>query len=181
MIGKYTKKYLKRRNFAEKMNYYLNIGTNIGDRHANIARAVAEIAERLGAQPAVSAPIESEPWGFVSPHRFVNVGLRIESDAKPDEVLRELRAIEAAMGSTSHRNADGSYADRVVDIDIIAIDEMVIDTPELTVPHPRMEQREFVLAPMAEIAPEWHHPMNRLTAKELLERLARGQDAPCRP
>ena len=170
-----------KRNFAEKMRYYINIGTNLGDLGANVARAVAEIRARLSVAVRESTPVYSEAWGYESEHGYMNVGAAFDTEECPVAVLRELRGIEVAMGSASHRNADGSYADRIVDIDVIAIDELVIDTPELTVPHPRMEQRDFVLAPLAELAPEWRHPVIGVTARELLERLSRGRDAADRP
>lgn len=163
------------------MRYYINIGTNLGDLGANVARAVAEIRARLGVAVRESAPVYSEAWGYESEHGYMNVGAAFDTEECPVAVLRELRGIEVAMGSANHRNADGSYADRIVDIDVIAIDELEIDTPELTVPHPRMEQRDFVLAPLAELAPEWRHPVIGVTARELLERLSRGRDAADRP
>lgn len=153
------------------MRYYLNIGSNIGDRHENISRAVAEIASRLLTEVVQSAPFESEPWGYESENRFINVGVAFDSEKEPQEVQSELHGIEVAMGSACHRHAEGSYADRIIDIDVIAIDDMEIDTAALTIPHPRMEQREFVLVPMAEIAPEWCHPKTRLTAAEMLAAL----------
>ena len=150
------------------MRYYLNIGTNMGDRKGNVALAVAEIAARFSAEVVQSAPFESEPWGYESENSFINVGVALDSEKEPQEVLGELHGIEVAMGSACHRNADGTYADRIIDIDVIAIDDMEIDTAALTIPHPRMEQREFVLVPMEEIAPEWRHPKSGLTAAEML-------------
>ena len=163
------------------MRYYINIGTNLGDLAANVRSALTMIGLRLGVNVRQSIPICTDAWGYESEHRYMNVGASFDTAQRPEAVLRELRGIEASMGSASHRNADGSYADRIVDIDVIAIDEMVIATPELTVPHPRMEQRNFVLVPMAELAPEWRHPIVGLTARELLERLSRGQGAADRP
>ena len=154
------------------LNYFLNIGTNIGDRMANVDHAVALIERSFGCAVRRSSPFYSAPWGFVSPNRFVNVGLLLPTAETPENTLRMLHAVEESMGSASHRNADGSYADRIIDIDIIAIDDLVISSESRVVPHPRMTERDFVLAPMAEIAPRWRHPLTGLTAAEMLAALA---------
>ncbi len=129
------------------------------------------IRRRFDCDVRVSTPVESAPWGFVSVNDFVNVGVAFASEAEPHYVLGALHSIELEMGCATHRNPDGSYADRLIDIDIIAVDEMVIDTPELVVPHPRMSERDFVLAPMAELAPQWRHPILHNTAGQLLQKL----------
>ncbi len=152
---------------------YLNIGSNIGDRMALIERAVAAVVARVPRCVCrVSTPVESEPWGYDSANRYINVGVALEHvDLTPLELLRECRAVERTISPASHRDAAGGYADRMIDIDLIAFDDVVMDCPELTLPHPRMHLRDFVLLPQAELAPMWMHPMFRLTAAELLERL----------
>lgn len=157
------------------MTAYLNIGSNLGDRAAWIGRAVAEVERVLGAKARVSQPVESEPWGFDSPNRFLNAGLAVETALAPDHLLRVLQGVERALCPAPHRNADGSYADRAVDIDIIAVDSVVVRTPSLILPHARMHLREFVLLPMAELAPGWRHPLTGLTAAQMLERLRFGE------
>lgn len=152
------------------MPVFLNIGSNLGDRRRNISRAVSAIEKEFG-YFELSHAVESEPWGYDSPHPYLNVGMMILSDLEPLEILRRLQAIERSLSPEAHRNPDGSYADRSVDIDIIAIDEMVIDTPQLQVPHPRMAGRRFVLEPLAELAPFWTHPVLGLTPSALLARL----------
>lgn len=126
------------------------------------------INSRLHCSARVSRPVESAPWGYDSPNRFVNVGLVLTSDCSPESILQILQGIERDMGSGSHRSVTGTYADRIIDIDIIAVDEMIISTSELTIPHPHMAQRRFVLEPMAEIAPHWTHPILHKTASQLL-------------
>ena len=140
------------------MIYYLNIGSNMGDRRDNLYRAVVAIAAITG-ECAVSSIVESEPWGFESDNRFMNLGVSFDSD------------IERSLGSASHRDADGGYIDRLVDIDIVAIDDLVIDTPTLQVPHPHLPERDFFLIPMQQLAPDWRHPVTGLTATEMLENL----------
>ena len=144
------------------MHYYLNIGSNLGNKADNLQQAVSLLEKALVVSAKVSSTIESEPWGFDSNNTFMNVGVMIESNIEPLEMLKIVQKIERDLGSEAHRNDDGSYCDRIVDIDIIAVDDLVINTPELTIPHPRMHLREFVLRPMQELAPDWKHPLNLL-------------------
>jgi 2-amino-4-hydroxy-6-hydroxymethyldihydropteridine diphosphokinase len=138
---------------------YLNIGSNRGDRASNIERAVALVAERWPAATIRRAPIiESDPDGYESPNRFLNLGIAVDvpTQVDPFAVLRATQAIEKELAPDSpHRNPDGSYRDREVDIDIIAIDDIVIDSPELTLPHPRAAARSFVMTPMQFLRPGW--------------------------
>lgn len=138
----------------------------------NIANAVAAIESRTGAKARLSDPFYSEPWGYQSPNRFINVALAASLNLAPTEALRIFRQIEIDAGSASHRTDTGAYVDRIIDIDIIGIDNLVINTPELTVPHPKMALREFVLAPMAQIAPHWLHPILQMTPQQLLDKLS---------
>lgn len=152
------------------MTAYLNIGSNIGDRMALIERAVAAVmALSADGRARVSAPYESEPWGFESTNRFINVGVAIElpADVTPLQLLDRLLEVQHTLCADPHRAADGSYIDRMIDIDLIAVDGEVMDTPRLTLPHPRMHLRDFVLVPMAEIAPAWRHPLLGLTCAEM--------------
>lgn len=131
---------------------YLNIGSNKGDRIANIGQAVALITS-LATEGRIikSALVETEPWGFDSPSRFINVGVVIETSLPPEELLTRLQEIERIISPTPHRDASGAYIDREIDIDIIVIDGVEIDTPRLTVPHPRMHLRDFVMKPLDEL------------------------------
>lgn len=151
---------------------HINIGSNIGDRLTLLGEAVAAVERYFGAKAVSSEPIESEPWGFESANGFLNIGVNIEiGEMESDEVLRRLLQAQAEVDSSPHRDADGEYIDRLIDIDLIAIDDRVVDTPELTLPHPRMHLREFVLRPMAELLPQWRHPLLHHTAAELLRQL----------
>ena len=154
---------------------HINIGSNTGDRAALIERAVAAIAARLDpdgkAEIRLAPVVESEPWGFESENKFLNLGLMVDmpGDVDPHEVLRCRQAVEREIADRPHRNADGSYADRPIDIDLIALDDIVVDTPDLLLPHPRMHLRQFVLEPISILDPEWRHPVYGKTATELLE------------
>ena len=152
------------------MIYYLNIGSNIGNRRDNLYRAVVALAAGTGGC-AVSSIVESEPWGFESENRFMNLGVSLVSDIDPHEMLDRIHDIERRLGSASHRDEQGGYIDRLVDIDIVAIDDLIIDTPTLQVPHPHLPDRDFFLLPMKQLAPDWQHPITHLTPDEMLEKL----------
>ncbi len=132
------------------MVYYINIGSNLGNRLMNLTRAVSAIEKRFG-WFELSHHIESEPWGFNSKNKFLNVGMAFISELHPLEVLHILQEVEATINPSSHRNADGSYKDRVIDIDIMAVDGVEMSTPELTLPHPHLEERPFFLEPYNEL------------------------------
>jgi 2-amino-4-hydroxy-6-hydroxymethyldihydropteridine diphosphokinase len=148
---------------------HINIGSNLGNRTLNIQRAVAMIANEIGTVTATSSAVDSEPWGFDSPNRFINVGVNVDTQLSPAEILSRLKAIERDIAPNSpHRDASGAYADRCIDLDLIAIDSLIVDTPSLQLPHPQMHLRSFVLQPLAEIWPTWQHPTLHATAAEIL-------------
>lgn len=153
------------------MKYYINIGSNLGDRLANVDAAIAALQRRCDAVALRSAPIETEAWGFDSAETFVNVGVAIDSDLQPLEMLSALKDIENEIGTSEHRDAAGRYADRIIDLDIMAIDDLVIESDSLTVPHRHLPNREFFLVPLAEIAPHWQHPVLHKSAQQLLDEL----------
>ena len=156
------------------MKYYLNIGSNLGNRHENISHAVKALETALKSTITLSTAISSTAWGYCSENTFLNVGAAFDSNLSPHEVLSITQNIERELGSATHRNADGSYCDRLIDIDIIAVDNLTIDTPDLTIPHPRMHLREFVLRPMVELAPLWEHPILHKTPQQLLSDVQTG-------
>ncbi len=152
------------------MDYYLNIGSNMGERRDNLYRAVVALTAGTGGS-VTSRIVESEPWGFESDNRFMNIGLWFDSDLEPQQMLDRIHDIEHKLGSATHRDAQGGYIDRLVDIDIVAIGDLIIDTPTLQVPHPHLSEREFFLKPMMDLAPNWCHPVTGLTAAQMLEGL----------
>ena len=132
---------------------YLGIGTNLGDRAENLTRAVALISEQVGVVLACSSFIETAPWGFASENRFLNAVLKVDTLLGPEALLQATQAVERQMGRT-HKTVDGNYTDRVIDVDILLYEDVVMKTPELTIPHPYILQRDFVYIPLEEIAPE---------------------------
>ena len=133
---------------------YLSLGSNLGDREANIRQALALIDERVGSVYRVSSYIETAPVGFQSPNKFINIVCLVHTMMSPMACLRETQKIEQELGRTQKSiNSDGSltYKDRLIDIDLLTYDQLVLNTPELTLPHPRMHERDFVLIPLREI------------------------------
>lgn len=145
----------------------INIGSNLGNKRLNLSRAMNRVGREFG-EFEMSHVVESPAWGFDSSNSFLNLCMMFRSELSPREIMNKLQAIEYDISSDSHRNPDGSYADRIIDIDIVAIDNMVIDEDDLKVPHPALPQRKFFLTPLAEIAPGWTHPISGKTADEML-------------
>lgn len=136
---------------------YLALGTNIGNKRRNMITAAALLAERVGDVLALSGFYETEPWGFQSDNTFLNAALLLETGLPPLELLKATQEIELEMGRTQKSN--GAYHDRIIDIDILLYDDLILQTPELTLPHPLMHERQFVMEPLAEIAPNVIHPV----------------------
>lgn len=145
---------------------YLALGTNIGNKRRNMITAAALLAERVGDVLALSGFYETEPWGFQSENTFLNAALRLETSLSPLELLKATQQIEAEMGRTQKSN--GTYHDRIIDIDILLYDDLILQTPELTLPHPLMQDRRFVMEPLLEIAPSVLHPVFKKTIVSLI-------------
>lgn len=145
---------------------YLALGTNIGNKRRNMITAAALLAERVGDVLALSGFYETEPWGFQSENTFLNAALQLETALSPLELLKATQEIEIEMGRTQKSN--GAYHDRIIDIDILLYDDLVMQTPELTLPHPLMHERLFVMGPLAEIAPNVIHPVFKKPVISLL-------------
>ena len=132
---------------------FLGLGTNLGDREGNLKAAVELINKRVGEVTSLSAFYVTEPWGFESSHPFLNAVCRVDTVLTPHEVLAVTQDIERMIGRTK-KSVNGCYSDRPVDIDILIYDDCRLNTPELTIPHPLMHKRDFVMKPLGEIAPE---------------------------
>lgn len=129
---------------------YLGLGSNLGNREANIAEAIRKISENIGVVDRKSSNIITEPWGFDSPNSFVNAAVRCLTNLSPHYLLMATQAIERNMGRTE-KTIKGEYHDRIIDIDILLYDDISIDEDDLKIPHPLMNEREFVLKPLNEI------------------------------
>ena len=145
---------------------YLALGTNIGNKRRNMITAAALLAERVGDVLALSGFYETEPWGFQSENTFLNAALQLETSLSPLELLKATQQIEVEMGRTQKSN--GTYHDRIIDIDILLYDDLILQTPELTLPHPLMQDRRFVMEPLLEIAPSVVHPVFKKTVVSLM-------------
>ena len=138
---------------------FIALGSNLGNRHAAITAAAGALAQAFPtAAVALSSFVESDPMGFDSPNGFVNAAMRLDFDreapfieADAHAILRVTQAIEKAIDPALHRNDDGSYRDRTIDIDIIAVGDLVVRHPRLTLPHPQALNRPFVAGPLAEL------------------------------
>lgn len=136
---------------------YLGIGTNLGDRKANILYALKMLDAALGVQSTALSPLfESEPWGFSSPDRFLNCAVRYDTDMGPHEILEICKDIEARMGrNVAAPEFDGNgrriYRSRIIDIDILLYGQGRISLPDLAIPHPLMRERDFVMVPLSAI------------------------------
>lgn len=147
---------------------YLGLGTNLGDKEANLRTAIYKLQERIGKQVSLSSFYETAPWGFKSDHSFLNAAIGLETKLPPIEVLHTTQEIERELGRT-RKSVDGNYSDRLIDIDILLYDGLVLHTPELTIPHPLMTERDFVMKPLIEIAGNIIHPARQKTLSELYQ------------
>lgn len=149
---------------------YLGLGTNQGDKANNLTRAIEALSLALGPSNAVSRFIETDPWGFESKNGFLNCVAAFETELSPLKLLDTTERIERELGRTQ-KSAGGIYHDRIIDIDILLYGDKVVENPRLTIPHPLMHKRTFVLEPLAEIAPEAIHPAIGNSIRKLLEEL----------
>ena len=140
-----------------KKRIYLGLGTNLGDRQENLTRAIEALSLALGTCKAQSSFMETEPWGFESENGFLNCVVAFDTELTPTELLDTTERIERELGRTV-KSTGGNYHDRLIDIDILLYGNTVIESERLTIPHPLMHLREFVLIPLAEIAPDTVHP-----------------------
>ena len=147
---------------------YLGLGSNLGDREENLREALLRLGPEVEVQ-AVSSFYETDPVGYLDQPCFVNAVCVGETDLALGELLATAKSVEAKMG----RQPSFANGPRLIDIDILSYDDEVLATGELTIPHPRLAERAFVLVPLAEIAPGWRHPISGKTAAELAAAVSR--------
>ena len=132
------------------MRIYLSLGANLGEREATINKALDLLAQQVGPLIKRSSFFYSKPWGFESTHDFCNLCASFETSLSPLDLLHTTQSVEKQLGR-NEKSINNIYHDRVIDIDILLYGDMTISTPELTIPHPKMEERDFVQVPLAEI------------------------------
>jgi 2-amino-4-hydroxy-6-hydroxymethyldihydropteridine diphosphokinase len=157
---------------VNKYTVYLALGSNLGDKQKNIEETLDKIEERIGSITSLSAFYLTAPVGFQSENIFVNCVCEVITHINIYELFSITQDIEKEM-ERAGKSKNGQYADRIIDIDLILTGDLVIDTSELTVPHPRFHTRSFVLDPLYEIAPELIHPLLGKTVRELRAELNR--------
>ncbi len=144
---------------------YLSIGGNLGKRRANLAKAVFLISQQIGSIIALSDLYETKAWGIENQPDFLNQALIVETTLSPLQVLKNALAIETKMG----RKRERKWYTRLIDIDLLFFEQQVIKTDDLTLPHPFLQERNFVLVPLAQIAPNFIHPISQKSIQELLK------------
>ncbi|HEY9075827.1 MAG TPA: 2-amino-4-hydroxy-6-hydroxymethyldihydropteridine diphosphokinase [Anaerolineaceae bacterium] len=145
---------------------YIAMGTNLGDRAANLEKAIALLPP--DAQPMRLSPIyETEPWGYTDQPAFLNAVLEAETSLPPLDLLAALKRIESEIG----RKPTFRYGPRLIDLDILFYDDLILEADNLVIPHPRLAERLFVLQPLADLAPDLRHPVSGLTIDELLHQI----------
>lgn len=142
---------------------YLALGTNLGNRASNLKEAVAALPPQMEVQ-ARSQVYETPPWGHIEQGKFYNQVLKAKTYLEPEQLLKHLKRLEVALGRvTSFQNGP-----RLIDIDILFYDDLVLESPALVIPHPRVHERGFVLLPMMDIAPDFVHPVKQRSVRDLI-------------
>lgn len=149
---------------AEKL-LVLQLGSNLGNRFDNLRMACAMIEESIGSIEAVSSIYESAPWGYNSKNAFFNQCLTLWSDMDPGRILQCIHLLEEKLGRMERSDV---YVDRLIDIDILFYGDMILSRPDLQIPHGKIKDRRFSLVPMAELLPDFEHPVTRKKISTLL-------------
>ena len=158
--------YLCQKNTAMPL-VYLGLGSNLGDKDQNLNEAVRTLSRELGKVLKLSTFYTSDPWGYQSDNEYLNAVVLVETLFSPEDVLAKTQLIERELGRTA--KSGDQYEDRLIDIDILLYDNVIIDRPELKIPHPLISKRNFVLIPLTEIAPELIDPVTHELFKNFIK------------
>jgi|SRR6185503_8248498 len=142
---------------------YLALGSNVGNRAANLKAAIAALPPQMEVK-ARSRVYETPPWGYANQEKFLNQVLQVQTYLKPEQLLKHLKRLEVALG----REASFQNGPRLIDIDILFYDDLVFESPIVTIPHPRLHERGFVLMPLMDLAPDLVHPLKKQSIRELI-------------
>ena len=148
----------------ENHTVYLALGSNLGDRQANLKQAIASLSPQMEVK-AKSRVYETPPWGYTDQPKFLNQVVKVDTYVGPEQLLKHLKRLEIALG----RIPSFQNGPRLIDLDILFYDELILNTPPLLLPHPRLQERGFVLMPLSDIAPNLVHPTLRKTVSQMLE------------
>lgn len=147
---------------------FLSLGSNLGNRNQVLQEAIQQINKLCGEVKLSSSLYETEPWGFESPNPFTNQVIEIETELAPANLLKQTQQIEKELGRNS-KSINKEYSDRIIDIDILYYNSHRQHSASLTIPHPLMHERRFVLEPLNEIAPDFIHPVFEQNTTYLLQ------------
>ena len=145
---------------------YLGLGANLGDRKRNLREAIEQIGEHIGKILNSSSVYETAPWGFDAETDFLNMATEVETELSPPDLLKRIFEIESKLG---RERTQDRYSSRIIDIDILFYDDLIVDQKGLKIPHRLIHERRFVLAPLCEIAPDLVHPILKKSIRVLLE------------
>jgi 2-amino-4-hydroxy-6-hydroxymethyldihydropteridine diphosphokinase len=160
-------------NLGVKKTAYLGLGSNLGDREANLRRALEEL-RKLGEITALSSLYETDPVGVTAQPWFLNAAVALETELMPKQLLAATLAIERSMGRRRNQPSNQPKGPRTIDIDILLFGSAVVEAPGLTIPHEAMHERRFVLEPLTEVAPDAMHPVLKRAIRELRDALPAG-------
>ena len=141
---------------------YLALGSNLGDRLANLKQAIDSLTPQMEVR-AKSSVYETPPWGYADQPKFLNQVVKAKTYLEPEPLLKHLKRLEVALG----RQASFPNGPRLIDMDILFYDELIVNTPSLVIPHPRLHERGFVLLPLMDISPDLVHPLSRKRVREM--------------
>ena len=146
----------------EEHTVYLALGSNLGERLTNLKQAISSLTPQLEVK-AKSQVYETPPWGYKDQPKFLNQVIKAQTYLDPEPLLKHLKRLEVALG----RKESFPNGPRLIDLDILFYDDQVLNTPSLVIPHPRLQERGFVLLPLMDIDPDLVHPVNKMSVREM--------------